>query len=439
MASSSLRYESNRLKTFDPSWPLPFLSPRDLAKVGFYFIGPHDKVQCIFCNVQLHKWKKGDNVALEHYYWSPRCRFLKCHDITPNIWMDESPDELLKVLPESESYDEVDVYYDTEGCDECGSHIINRQTKMNHEEDRLKTFQSKWPLSFIDSKILAKTGFFYVGPNDDVICNFCGIHILCWEDGDDVVREHYRLSPHCTFLRYHENTKNVPIGPAEELEVLFAPIIYAVTSYPSISDSKFMNYTRLEKGYYTVSKMKLIDRGSVTHVRVDLQNDKFIIIRLQHTESLIIERNLKKLAKSSNMKIMKVLTDTKDRVVFYFYESENFPLYYQESELLENWDKVHVPLNVLLLSVVKINNEERIKVNVFPRSYFILPKEHTQVTVDNIEHFNKKRLMVNVEVHYKYMYTVIQMERYYDFYFYGEECKKKYIKVYTQDVIESKE
>lgn len=43
-----LHKEDQRFKTFDSTWPHNFITPRILAKTGFYFTGPHDIVKCFF-------------------------------------------------------------------------------------------------------------------------------------------------------------------------------------------------------------------------------------------------------------------------------------------------------------------------------------------------------------------------------------------------------
>lgn len=158
--------------------------------------------------------------------------------------------------------------------------------------------------------------------------------------------------------------------------------------------------------------------GDVSHIRVDLQEKKFIFVKLQHKESLNLEKDIKNLVKSKQTVIMKVLTDYKHCVLFYFYETKDFPLYYQDSELVDlSVLKGH--LKVVLLSVVKIDNQERIKVNISPKSHFILPEDHTQITIDNFEYWSKRRLMVEVETRDMIYYN---WKDDYRFYFYGEEC-----------------
>ncbi len=45
---SDLRRESVRLRTFQ-RWPLAFVTPGQLAAVGFVYTGSRDCVRCVFC------------------------------------------------------------------------------------------------------------------------------------------------------------------------------------------------------------------------------------------------------------------------------------------------------------------------------------------------------------------------------------------------------
>lgn len=74
---NQMRFEENRLKTFKRDWPHTFISPRVLAKTGFFYIGPEDHVRCFFCEVEVGRWDNGDNEVSEHIRWSPNCRLLK--------------------------------------------------------------------------------------------------------------------------------------------------------------------------------------------------------------------------------------------------------------------------------------------------------------------------------------------------------------------------
>lgn len=98
---------------------------------------------------------------------------------------------------------------------------------MCHEELRFRSFGTKWPHQFIETRILAKTGFYFIGPYDQVKCYFCKVEVGCWENGDNEVIEHSRWSPNCPLLKRRETT-NVPIEPITELDQLLPPLSYDV-------------------------------------------------------------------------------------------------------------------------------------------------------------------------------------------------------------------
>lgn len=85
---------------------------------------------------------------------------------------------------------------------------------LNIEEQRLKTFERNWPLTFISARTLAKTGFYYIGPQDQVRCYFCKVEVSQWDAGDNEVTEHSRWSPHCPLLK-RRDTPNVPLEPGK--------------------------------------------------------------------------------------------------------------------------------------------------------------------------------------------------------------------------------
>lgn len=82
--------EHKRVKTF-ASWPVKFISHKDMAAAGFYYIYPpghkydicdchlsyNDTVRCAFCGIMLEKWEKGDDPITEHQKWAPLCPFIR--------------------------------------------------------------------------------------------------------------------------------------------------------------------------------------------------------------------------------------------------------------------------------------------------------------------------------------------------------------------------
>lgn len=54
--------------------------------------------------------------------------------------------------------------------------------EMNYEVNRKNTFNDVWPHAYINPRLLARTGFYYIGPYDQVKCNFCGLQVHSWEN-----------------------------------------------------------------------------------------------------------------------------------------------------------------------------------------------------------------------------------------------------------------
>lgn len=67
---------NNRLRTFI-EWPLSFITPKEMAKAGFYYLGKQDLVRCIFCSLNLAYWLRGEQPREKHKQNSPECSFIK--------------------------------------------------------------------------------------------------------------------------------------------------------------------------------------------------------------------------------------------------------------------------------------------------------------------------------------------------------------------------
>ncbi|XP_006887370.1 PREDICTED: baculoviral IAP repeat-containing protein 2 [Elephantulus edwardii] len=144
------------------TWPLTFLSPLDLARAGFYYIGPGDRVACFACGGKLSNWEPKDDAMSEHRRHFPNCPFLENSLETPRLSVSN----------------------------------LSMQTR----EARLRTFLH-WPSSVpVQPGQLASAGFYYVGRNDDVKCFCCDGGLRCWESGDDPWLEHAKWFPRCEFL-----------------------------------------------------------------------------------------------------------------------------------------------------------------------------------------------------------------------------------------------
>lgn len=138
-------------------WPLSFLSPAELAKAGFYYTGPGDRVACFACGGKLSNWEPNDDPLSEHRRHFPHCPFL-------------------------------------ENTSETQRFSVSNLSMQTHSA-RMRTFLY-WPSSvLVQPEQLASAGFYYVDHNDDVKCFCCDGGLRCWEPGDDPWIEHAKWFP----------------------------------------------------------------------------------------------------------------------------------------------------------------------------------------------------------------------------------------------------
>ncbi|NXU53927.1 BIR7B protein, partial [Turnix velox] len=190
---SSMRSEARRLRTFQ-QWPSTSpVSARDLARAGFFFVGPRDEVQCFCCGGVLGDWRPGDSPVMEHLKFFTSCKFIGGEDVgnqemTPLQAIFDSVDgQFLSFLQRIDSEDP-SLPNDPEYPD------------MVTERMRLLTFQN-WPQDAdVSPQLLAAAGFFYTGRYDVVRCFYCDGGLRYWSIGDDPWREHARWYPMCDFL-----------------------------------------------------------------------------------------------------------------------------------------------------------------------------------------------------------------------------------------------
>ncbi|XP_075822967.1 baculoviral IAP repeat-containing protein 3-like [Microtus pennsylvanicus] len=158
----AMNTEKARLLTYQ-RWPLSFLSPVDLAKAGFYYVGPGDRVACFACGGKLCNWEPKDDAMSEHRRHFPNCPFLK-----------ESSQSAPRYTASN----------------------LSMQTLTA----RARTFFN-WPSSaLVHPQQLASAGFYYTGHSDDVKCFCCDGGLRCWESGDDPWVEHAKWFPSCEYL-----------------------------------------------------------------------------------------------------------------------------------------------------------------------------------------------------------------------------------------------
>ncbi|CAL8267879.1 unnamed protein product [Merluccius merluccius] len=186
----SMRREQERLDSFH-AWTLSIITPGELAKAGFYFLGQGDRVACFSCGGQLSNWEPGDRAVSEHQRHYPNCRFVR-GDRADNVSLPAAPGPGAPTGgPWQLSGAAVVVASGLSNVSNPG---------MQQNEDRLLTFVN-WPSRIpVRPDQLAKAGFYYVGRNDDVKCFCCDGGLRCWESGDDPWVEHAKWFPRCEYL-----------------------------------------------------------------------------------------------------------------------------------------------------------------------------------------------------------------------------------------------
>uniref|UniRef100_A0A3Q3XEK6 RING-type E3 ubiquitin transferase n=1 Tax=Mola mola TaxID=94237 RepID=A0A3Q3XEK6_MOLML len=189
--SDNMRREGERIRTFH-NWPADAaVTSGDLAKAGFFFLGPGDKVRCFCCGGILRCWVHGDSPAVEHKRHFPTCGFIlgrAVGNIPLQVGSSDSVDgQLLSQLQR--------MTMDDQGT--AGQAVY---PEMEAEDSRLTTFHN-WPTeASVQPDVLATAGFFYTGHGDNVKCFYCDGGLRNWEPGDDPWQEHAKWFPRCEFL-----------------------------------------------------------------------------------------------------------------------------------------------------------------------------------------------------------------------------------------------
>lgn len=197
-----LYQEKYRLSTFTSDWPHAYISPNILAKTGFYFIGPYDRVMCHFCKVEVNAWEMGDNEVTEHVRWSIDCPLLQQRK-TDNVPLEPISDYMKLIAPIRESRDQTRRYI-------MGALVETPMSFFRKDPDfpefkshltRLETF-TEWPNPKIQCpNQLSEAGFFYTQKEDRVICFNCGGGLFKWDEQDDPWEMHAWWYEECSYLR----------------------------------------------------------------------------------------------------------------------------------------------------------------------------------------------------------------------------------------------
>ncbi|KAL5010541.1 hypothetical protein ScPMuIL_012846 [Solemya velum] len=106
------------------------------------------------------------------------------------------------------------------GLDELFSKVARNENPttdemMSFELMRLSSFHNCPGLSDQSWLRLAQAGFYYPGQGDQLTCFCCGLRRGGWQSGENPMRIHRELSPHCPFVNSQESV-NIPVGQIPE-------------------------------------------------------------------------------------------------------------------------------------------------------------------------------------------------------------------------------
>ncbi|XP_055614360.1 death-associated inhibitor of apoptosis 1 [Uranotaenia lowii] len=253
-SSVSYHAELTRLESFR-NWSISFISKTELARYGFFYVGPNDMVKCFFCRVEIGLWEPNDNVLSEHLRWSPYCPLLRKRQ-TNNVPIDGS---FLDQLPEP-SYDTCGIRirensvaenaYSSSDRSSNGSSISSPPSSLSSdsslpfqavsapvefseppsqpqqkrpeypnyaiEAKRLESYED-WP-KFMKQKPkeLSDAGFFYTGKSDRVKCFSCGGGLKDWEAEDEPWEQHAMWYSNCEYLKLMKGEEYIALCLAKK-------------------------------------------------------------------------------------------------------------------------------------------------------------------------------------------------------------------------------
>ncbi|XP_069506886.1 baculoviral IAP repeat-containing protein 7 [Ambystoma mexicanum] len=177
-----LKSEQHRLRTFT-HWPSSAsVAPRDLARSGFFYRGPGDRVQCFSCGGSFRGWVGGLSPMAVHRRLFPECPFVSSKEVGNSCPHSDS----MEGLQQNETED---------------AQLNNAaHPGMKLMWSRLTSFHC-WPNSKVQPEKLSEAGFFYTGRKDCPKCFYCNGECFNCEKGDDPWLEHARFFPRCEFLK----------------------------------------------------------------------------------------------------------------------------------------------------------------------------------------------------------------------------------------------
>ena len=188
--------EEERIKSF-VGWPLnEAVHPEQLARVGFVYTGEGALVQCFQCGVKYRHWYKGDVPLNVHQKCNPRCPFLQ-------TFVSESKSSLSEQQL-ARSYNSPELIRSSTQVEEVTLHSL-QFPDYSKETIRLQSFKH-WG-GVLPAQELAEGGFYMIARRDVVKCFSCDVVVQEWERSDNVIDEHRKYSPNCSFVKAFISSK----------------------------------------------------------------------------------------------------------------------------------------------------------------------------------------------------------------------------------------
>lgn len=221
-AEADLNREENRLATFEQegsTWPPNAkMEPRKIAKAGLFYTGQYQETKCPWCTRVVTQWDYGEQAIVKHRSLSPDCPFiLGTSNNVPLLRMTPSPTPSPALSRSTSTPRDIPDGPAPPAPPQPPPTVQHHQHPVNvesqeylSEANRFKTFEGRWPLTFIRPADLANAGFIYTGQDDIVQCVFCREFIGRWDEEDFPHTEHRSIYPTCPFV-LGQNVGNIPI------------------------------------------------------------------------------------------------------------------------------------------------------------------------------------------------------------------------------------
>lgn len=238
-----LKDESVRLSTFH-DWPervALIVEPHDLAKAGMFYTGLSDRVQCAFCRGYLRNWVPGDNPAEEHRRHFPDCSFSRQWKEPKDTHDGRNANLTASVVDSPASASRVNPTQFQSTASEPPLPALSRPKHPYYasEQHRVESFAGAQVPRGQSVEVLAKAGFFHVGPGDNVCCYYCDGGLKNWQPTDEPWTEHRRWFTRCPHLQPKQRlppipTQNVPRNPVSNYSATRQPTVASAVNHTNV-------------------------------------------------------------------------------------------------------------------------------------------------------------------------------------------------------------